>query len=89
MQNDLNDLISLCLTLVLCLISFMHSLYTNLKPWNLGSIILFIDFIDVLVFQVLFVSPERFTSEEFLSLLSASRTVSLVVVDEVHCVSEW
>ncbi|KAI4373796.1 hypothetical protein MLD38_011876 [Melastoma candidum] len=39
--------------------------------------------------KVLFVSPERFMSEEFLSLLSSSSTVSLVVVDEAHCISEW
>ncbi|KAL6193154.1 hypothetical protein ACLB2K_034238 [Fragaria x ananassa] len=38
--------------------------------------------------KVLFVSPERFLNAEFLSIFSAT-PISLVVVDEAHCVSEW
>lgn len=39
--------------------------------------------------KVLFVSPERFLNEEFLSVISAVSAVSLVVIDEAHCISEW
>ncbi|XP_057421269.1 ATP-dependent DNA helicase Q-like 5 isoform X2 [Lotus japonicus] len=39
--------------------------------------------------KVLFVSPERFLNEEFLSTISAGSAVSLVVIDEAHCISEW
>ncbi|PON64792.1 DNA helicase, ATP-dependent [Parasponia andersonii] len=39
--------------------------------------------------RVLFVSPERFLNAEFLSIFSATVFVSLVVVDEAHCISEW
>lgn len=46
-------------------------------------------FFSWLVFQVLFVSPERFLNADFLSIFSATIFVSLVVVDEAHCVSEW
>ncbi|EPS68149.1 hypothetical protein M569_06623, partial [Genlisea aurea] len=39
--------------------------------------------------KVLFVSPERLLNAEFLSLFSGSLQLSLVVIDEAHCVSEW
>ncbi|XP_051121968.1 ATP-dependent DNA helicase Q-like 5 isoform X2 [Andrographis paniculata] len=39
--------------------------------------------------KVLFVAPERFLNTEFLSLFSGSLQLSLVVIDEAHCVSEW
>ncbi|KAM3202788.1 ATP-dependent DNA helicase Q-like 5 [Capsicum annuum] len=38
--------------------------------------------------KVLFVSPERFLNSEFLSIFRNSQ-ISLVVIDEAHCVSEW
>ncbi|XP_031384667.1 ATP-dependent DNA helicase Q-like 5 [Punica granatum] len=41
------------------------------------------------IIKVLFISPERFLNEDFLSLFSGELRVSLVVVDEAHCVSEW
>ncbi|VVA92797.1 unnamed protein product [Arabis nemorensis] len=41
------------------------------------------------IIKVLFVSPERILNAEFLSMFRMSLTVSLVVVDEAHCVSEW
>lgn len=39
--------------------------------------------------QVLFVSPERFLNPEFTSMFGDSLSVSLVVIDEAHCISEW
>ena len=40
--------------------------------------------------DVLFLSPERFSSNRISNLLSSCpRGVSLVCVDEAHCVSEW
>ncbi|KAF3431093.1 hypothetical protein FNV43_RR25823 [Rhamnella rubrinervis] len=39
--------------------------------------------------KVLYVSPERFMNAEFLSMVSGTLVISLVVVDEAHCISEW
>ncbi|XP_042506131.1 ATP-dependent DNA helicase Q-like 5 isoform X2 [Macadamia integrifolia] len=39
--------------------------------------------------KVLFVSPERFLNTEFMSMFEATPPISLVVIDEAHCVSEW
>jgi ATP-dependent DNA helicase RecQ len=39
-------------------------------------------------FQLLYVTPERFRKPEFVEVL-ASRKVSLLAVDEAHCVSQW
>ena len=38
--------------------------------------------------RLLYVTPERFDNDEFLAALRGSE-VSLFVVDEAHCVSEW
>ncbi|VAX41034.1 ATP-dependent DNA helicase RecQ [hydrothermal vent metagenome] len=37
---------------------------------------------------LLYVTPERFRKQEFLDVI-AQRTVSLLAVDEAHCISEW
>ncbi|XP_020111458.1 ATP-dependent DNA helicase Q-like 5 [Ananas comosus] len=39
--------------------------------------------------KVLFVSPERFLNAEFLSIFNDVLPISLVVIDEAHCISEW
>ncbi|KAF8040858.1 hypothetical protein BT93_B2936 [Corymbia citriodora subsp. variegata] len=39
--------------------------------------------------KVLFVSPERFLNEDFMAIFSSDQLVSLVVIDEAHCLSEW
>jgi len=36
----------------------------------------------------IFVTPERFTNQEFLGELR-QRTINFVVIDEAHCISEW
>ena len=53
----------------------------NLSDWQLSLLFCMI--------QVLFVSPERFLNEEFMSIISSCPLISLVVIDEAHCVSEW
>ncbi|PWZ45770.1 ATP-dependent DNA helicase Q-like 5 [Zea mays] len=39
--------------------------------------------------KVLFVSPERFLNEEFLLIFRDGLQISLVAIDEAHCISEW
>lgn len=38
--------------------------------------------------KLLYISPERLRSRRFLDLLSSLR-ISLLVIDEVHCISQW
>lgn len=39
--------------------------------------------------KVLFVSPERLLNAEFTSIFSTTSLISLLVIDEAHCISEW
>ncbi|MBU0680515.1 MAG: ATP-dependent DNA helicase [Proteobacteria bacterium] len=39
-------------------------------------------------YKLLYVTPERFRKKEFIDIL-AKRSVTLLAVDEAHCISEW
>ncbi len=39
-------------------------------------------------YKILYVTPERFRKKEFLEII-AKRNISLMAVDEAHCISEW
>lgn len=39
-------------------------------------------------YKILYVAPERFRKKEFLEVLK-KRSISLLAVDEAHCISEW
>ena len=40
-------------------------------------------------YKLLYISPERLSSELFLAKVERMRSVSMIVVDEAHCISQW
>lgn len=40
-------------------------------------------------YKLLYISPERLSSELFLAKLARMRQVGMIVVDEAHCISQW
>ncbi len=40
-------------------------------------------------YKLLYISPERLSSDLFLAKLARMRQVSMIVVDEAHCISQW
>ena len=39
--------------------------------------------------DILYVAPERFTNQQFISFLAEEVSVCLIAIDEAHCISEW
>lgn len=39
--------------------------------------------------QLIYVTPERLETAEFLAMLKAAGGISLLVVDEAHCITQW